>query len=183
MRGRTPSTAKGSGRCQADRRRKWPQAANAPGTKGGRPYRNGDEHLPTTDGSGKPITYEEWDVDPKVPGQDRGNEGIVTVTDRRGCPRSLPGISTPAMRPNTMMNLNEFLLRATNRGPCVGVRAETPPLATVPAGFDFESSTGRRSRRSMRCTTSSLKPGTFRRGSRDTAVRARLMIGCVTSTT
>jgi guanyl-specific ribonuclease Sa len=60
---------------------KWPQSANAPGTKGGRPYMNGDEHLPPTDGSGKPITYQEWDVNPKVPGQDRGNERIVTGSD------------------------------------------------------------------------------------------------------
>jgi ribonuclease T1 len=42
---------------------------------------NGDEHLPPTDGSGKPITYQEWDVNPKVPGQDRGNERIVTGSD------------------------------------------------------------------------------------------------------
>jgi guanyl-specific ribonuclease Sa len=60
---------------------KWPQAANAPGTRGGRPYRNGDGHLPTTDVSGKPITYQEWDVNPKVPGQDRGDERIVTGSD------------------------------------------------------------------------------------------------------
>ncbi|WP_308736956.1 ribonuclease domain-containing protein [Mycobacterium persicum] len=42
---------------------------------------NEDEHLPTTDASGKPITYQEWDVNPKVPGEDRGDERIVTGSD------------------------------------------------------------------------------------------------------
>ncbi|MGO9071466.1 ribonuclease domain-containing protein [Mycobacterium sp.] len=37
--------------------------------------------MPTTDGSGKPITYQEWDVNPKAPGQNRGNERIVTGSD------------------------------------------------------------------------------------------------------
>jgi guanyl-specific ribonuclease Sa len=60
---------------------KWPQAANAPGTKGGRPYLNTDQHLPTTDASGKPITYQEWDVNPRVPGHGRGDERIVTGSD------------------------------------------------------------------------------------------------------
>jgi guanyl-specific ribonuclease Sa len=60
---------------------KWPQAANAPGTKGGRPYENENEHLPTTDASGKPITYQEWDANPKVPAQSRDDERIVTVSD------------------------------------------------------------------------------------------------------
>ena len=57
---------------------KWPQAAKAPGTKGGREWENENQHLPTTDSSGKPITYQEWDVNPKVPGQDRDDERIVT---------------------------------------------------------------------------------------------------------
>jgi guanyl-specific ribonuclease Sa len=60
---------------------KWPQGANAPGTKGGSSYENRDGHLPTTDGSGKPITYQEWDVDPKVPGQNRVGGRIVTGSD------------------------------------------------------------------------------------------------------
>ncbi|MCV7102700.1 PPE domain-containing protein [Mycobacterium palustre] len=60
---------------------KWPQAANAPGTKGGRPYENEDQLLPTTDSSGKPITYQEWDVNPRVPGQVRDDERIVTGSD------------------------------------------------------------------------------------------------------
>jgi guanyl-specific ribonuclease Sa len=60
---------------------KWPQAAKAPGTKGGSPYENETQHLPTTDASGRPITYQEWDVNPKVPGQGRGDERIVTGSD------------------------------------------------------------------------------------------------------
>jgi ribonuclease T1 len=47
------------------------------GTKGGRNYGNIDEHLPTTDGSGTPITYQEWDVGPNAPGQGHGDERIV----------------------------------------------------------------------------------------------------------
>jgi guanyl-specific ribonuclease Sa len=60
---------------------KWPQSANAPGTRGGRPYKNLDQHLPTEDSAGNPITYQEWDVDPKVPDQIRSNQRIVTGSD------------------------------------------------------------------------------------------------------
>jgi guanyl-specific ribonuclease Sa len=60
---------------------KWPGSANAPGTKGGSSFQNREGLLPTTDASGKPITYQEWDVNPKVPGQDRGAERIVTGSD------------------------------------------------------------------------------------------------------
>ena len=60
---------------------KWPQAANAPGTRGGSSFENRDGHLPTTDGSGKPITYKEWDVDPKLPDQNRVGGRIVTASD------------------------------------------------------------------------------------------------------
>jgi hypothetical protein len=66
---------------------KWPGAARAPGTKGGSGWDNdppepgGPRPLPTTDASGKPITYKEWDVNPKVPGQDRDDQRIVTGSD------------------------------------------------------------------------------------------------------
>ena len=60
---------------------KWPQAANAPGTRGGSSFEDRDGHLPTTDGSGKPITYKEWDVDPKLPDQNRVGGRIVTASD------------------------------------------------------------------------------------------------------
>ncbi|WP_085197407.1 ribonuclease domain-containing protein [Mycobacterium fragae] len=64
---------------------KWPGSANAPGTSGGGVFRNvtpsGQHPLPTTDASGKPITYQEWDVNPRVPGQDRDTERIITGSD------------------------------------------------------------------------------------------------------
>jgi guanyl-specific ribonuclease Sa len=64
---------------------KWPQAANAPGTRGGSVFRNvtpdGQHQLPTTDASGKTITYQEWDVNPKIPDQGRDDMRIVTGTD------------------------------------------------------------------------------------------------------
>lgn len=66
---------------------KWPQSANAPGTRGGRGWDNDPRNpgeprpLPTADASGKPITYQEWDVNPKAPGQNRGDERIVTGSD------------------------------------------------------------------------------------------------------
>jgi guanyl-specific ribonuclease Sa len=60
---------------------KWPGSANAPGTKGGSVFDNDQELLPTTDASGKPITYQEWDVNPRSAGQDRDAERIVTGSD------------------------------------------------------------------------------------------------------
>jgi guanyl-specific ribonuclease Sa len=60
---------------------KWPGSANAPGTRGGSVFENDEQLLPTMDASGKPITYQEWDVNPKVPNVDRGVERIVTGSD------------------------------------------------------------------------------------------------------
>ncbi len=64
---------------------KWPGSANAPGTKGGGSFQNvtpsGQHPLPTTEASGKPITYQEWDVNPKPAGQDRDTERVITGTD------------------------------------------------------------------------------------------------------
>ena len=59
----------------------WPGSANAPGTRGGSVFDNDEQLLPTRDASGKPITYQEWDVNPRAPGQDRDTERIVTGSD------------------------------------------------------------------------------------------------------
>ncbi|MGW5143629.1 ribonuclease domain-containing protein [Nocardia beijingensis] len=60
---------------------RWPDSANAPGTKGGERWMNRGGDLPATDGSGKPITYQEWDVNPKQSGRSRDAERIVTGSD------------------------------------------------------------------------------------------------------
>jgi guanyl-specific ribonuclease Sa len=60
---------------------KWPGSANAPGTKGGAVFNNREGLLPATDAAGGPITYQEWDVNPKVPGGARDAERIVTGSD------------------------------------------------------------------------------------------------------
>ncbi|MFC9998586.1 ribonuclease domain-containing protein [Nocardia sp. NPDC127526] len=60
---------------------RWPESANAPGTQGGETYFNRNRALPATDAAGKRITYQEWDVNPKRRGQDRGAERIVTGSD------------------------------------------------------------------------------------------------------
>lgn len=59
----------------------WPAAANAPGTKGGDTWRNQDRDLPTKDPAGKPISYQEWDVNPKQRGRSRDAERIITGSD------------------------------------------------------------------------------------------------------
>lgn len=57
------------------------------GYEGGRIFhnsaRNGEQPLPRTDAAGRPISYREWDVNPKVPGVNRGAERLVTGSD--GC--------------------------------------------------------------------------------------------------
>ncbi|WP_040774647.1 ribonuclease domain-containing protein [Nocardia pneumoniae] len=60
---------------------RWPDSANAPGTKGGERWMNRGGDLPATDAAGKPITYREWDVNPKQPGRSRDAERIVTGSD------------------------------------------------------------------------------------------------------
>jgi ribonuclease T1 len=47
------------------------------GYVGGRIFMNRENQLPMTDGNGK-IQYQEWDVFPKVRGQNRGAERMVT---------------------------------------------------------------------------------------------------------
>lgn len=60
---------------------RWPDSANAPGTKGGITFQNREGRLPATDDSGKRVEYQEWDVNPKKPGQSRDAERIVTGSD------------------------------------------------------------------------------------------------------
>ncbi|MGO4615917.1 ribonuclease domain-containing protein [Nocardia sp. 2YAB30] len=60
---------------------RWPDSANAAGTKGGERWMNRGGDLPAADASGKPITYQEWDVNPKQPGRSRDAERIVTGSD------------------------------------------------------------------------------------------------------
>ncbi|MHC3004485.1 guanyl-specific ribonuclease [Gordonia sp. GN26] len=60
---------------------KWPEAARAPGTKGGITFRNNERRLPVTDAGGRRVAYREWDVNPKEPGRSRDAERIVTGSD------------------------------------------------------------------------------------------------------
>lgn len=60
---------------------RWPDSANAPGTKGGVPFGNREGRLPAANSAGKAIKYQEWDVNPKKPGQSRDAERIVTGSD------------------------------------------------------------------------------------------------------
>lgn len=55
------------------------------GYEGGRAFHNeghgGEQRLPQKDKEGKAISYQEWDVNPKVPGVNRGAERLVTGSD------------------------------------------------------------------------------------------------------
>jgi len=53
------------------------------GYVGGRRFGNFENHLPRSDTDGKPIQYQEWDVNPKVKGRNRGTERLVTGSDGR----------------------------------------------------------------------------------------------------
>lgn len=48
------------------------------GYVGGRDFSNREKLLPERDNNGKYIQYREWDVNPKVKGQNRGAERLVT---------------------------------------------------------------------------------------------------------
>lgn len=54
-----------------------------PGYVGGRVFTNREKIVPTEDSDGHPIVYQEWDVNPKVQGQNRGTERILTGSDGR----------------------------------------------------------------------------------------------------
>ena len=60
------------------------QHGRAPdGYVGGRRFGNFEGHLPRQDLSGRRINYQEWDVNPKVQGRNRGAERLVTGSDGR----------------------------------------------------------------------------------------------------
>ena len=55
------------------------------GYEGGRTFHNegqgGEQQLPQKDKEGNAISYQEWDVNPKVQGVNRGAERLVTGSD------------------------------------------------------------------------------------------------------
>ena len=53
------------------------------GYVGGRKFGNYEKRLPITGPGGRPMKYQEWDVNPKKPGKNRGPERLVTSADRR----------------------------------------------------------------------------------------------------
>jgi ribonuclease T1 len=52
-----------------------------PGYEGGRPFHNAEKRLPQKDKDGHAITYQEWDVNAKVQGVNRGAERLITGSD------------------------------------------------------------------------------------------------------
>jgi ribonuclease T1 len=53
------------------------------GYVGGRNFGNFEGNLPKKDDNGRKINYQEWDVNPKVNGKNRGAERLVTGSDNR----------------------------------------------------------------------------------------------------
>lgn len=51
------------------------------GYVGGRRFGNFEKLLPKNDASGKRINYQEWDVNPKTQGKNRGTERLITGSD------------------------------------------------------------------------------------------------------
>jgi guanyl-specific ribonuclease Sa len=51
------------------------------GYEGGRRFHNEEKRLPQKDKDGNAISYQEWDVNPKVQGVNRGAERLVTGSD------------------------------------------------------------------------------------------------------
>jgi RHS repeat-associated protein len=51
------------------------------GYEGGREFQNREGKLPSTDANGNPIKYQEYDVNPRQPGVNRGGERVVTGSD------------------------------------------------------------------------------------------------------
>ena len=52
-----------------------------PDYEGGRPFHNAEQRLPQKNKDGHAITYQEWDVNPKVQGVNRGAERLITGSD------------------------------------------------------------------------------------------------------
>lgn len=53
------------------------------GYVGGRKFGNYEKQLPQKDDNGRRINYQEWDVNPKKQGRNRGAERLVTGSDGR----------------------------------------------------------------------------------------------------
>ncbi|HEY0111219.1 MAG TPA: ribonuclease domain-containing protein, partial [Fibrella sp.] len=53
------------------------------GYVGGRRFGNFENHLPRSSTDGKPIRYQEWDVNPKIQGRNRGTQRLITGSDGR----------------------------------------------------------------------------------------------------
>jgi guanyl-specific ribonuclease Sa len=51
------------------------------GYEGGRRFHNEEKRLPQKDKESNAVTYQEWDVNPKVQGVNRGAERLVTGSD------------------------------------------------------------------------------------------------------
>jgi ribonuclease T1 len=51
------------------------------GYVGGRRFGNFENLLPKKDASGRKIHYQEWDVNPKIQGKNRGTERLITGSD------------------------------------------------------------------------------------------------------
>lgn len=51
------------------------------GFEGGREFQNKEKKLPAKDAASKRIRYSEWDVHPKIKGQNRGPERLITGSD------------------------------------------------------------------------------------------------------
>lgn len=59
--------------------KKFQQAPD--GYVGGRQFMNYEKLLPQFDANGNKISYQEWDVNPKIEGKNRGKERLVTGSD------------------------------------------------------------------------------------------------------
>jgi len=52
------------------------------GYQGGRKFGNYEKRLPLKDNTGKPMSYQEWDVNPKKKGKNRGAERLITSQNK-----------------------------------------------------------------------------------------------------
>jgi ribonuclease T1 len=53
------------------------------GYQGGRHFGNFEKRLAQNDANGRKINYQEWDVNPKIEGKNRGAERLITGSDGR----------------------------------------------------------------------------------------------------
>ncbi len=52
------------------------------GYAGGREFKNREKRLPLFNTKNKPVSYREWDVNPKIEHRNRGTERLITGNDR-----------------------------------------------------------------------------------------------------